>query len=490
MNRFLPIAPIIGLILMLFSVTYLLPIATALVYHDGTLSFFMEGMSTCFLSGSLLWIATRHFQRELRPADGYLLVVLAWGVTAAMATQPLILAIGGLSFTDAYFETMSGFTTTGATVLTGIDKLPQAINLWRHLLHWLGGMGIIMLAIAILPLLGVGGRQLYRAETPGPMKDTKLTPRLAETAKNLWYLYVGLTGACIVALWLAGMNWFDAICHAFATLSLGGFSTHDASIGFFDSVAIEAVLIFFMLLAAMNFATHFLAWRRWSLSPYGHDPELQPFLALIFLSCLGIAMFLWRHGVYPDFGTALRHASFNLISIATDCGFVSVDYGQWPIFAPLWILFLSCVAACSGSTGGGMKLIRSLILYRQTAREMVTLVHPHAIHPLTIGSLAIGSLAVPTQVILSVLGFVELYFFSILVMTFVLVASGLDFLSSFSAIIACINNAGPGLNKVGPATNYASLTDFQTWVCTTTMLLGRLELFTVVVIFTRVFWRG
>jgi trk system potassium uptake protein TrkH len=317
------------------------------------------------------------------------------------------------------------------------------------------------------------------------MKDTKLTPRIAETAKNLWYVYVGLTGACILALRLAGMGWFDAICHGFAALSLGGFSTHDASVGFFDSAAIEAVLIFFMLLAAMNFATHFLGWRTWSLRPYRRDPEFRPLLGLLFLSCLAIGTLLWRSQIYPDFFSALRHASFNLVSIATDCGFASVDYGQWPIVAPLWMLFLSCIIASSGSTGGGLKMIRSLILYRQTAREMVALLHPRVIQPLTIGSLPI-----PTPVIFSVLGFVELYFFSILAMTFVLVASGLDFLSSFSAVIACINNAGPGLNQVGPATNFASLSDFQTWVCTITMLLGRLELYTVAVIFTPVFWRG
>lgn len=256
MNRFLPIAPVIGLILMLFSGVYLLPLATAFIYQDGTALLFFEGMVTCLLSGALIWHTTRRFQRELKPADGYLLVVLAWGALAAIATHPLMRAIEGLSFTDAYFETMSGLSTTGATVLSGIDRLPQAINLWRHLLNWLGGMGIIMLAVAILPLLGIGGRQLFRAETPGPMKDAKLTPRIAETAKNLWYVYVGLTAACIIALRLAGTTWFDAICHAFAALSLGGFSTHDASVGFFDSPAASILSPHFLrsLLASTTLA--------------------------------------------------------------------------------------------------------------------------------------------------------------------------------------------------------------------------------------------
>jgi trk system potassium uptake protein len=379
---------------------------------------------------------------------------------------------------------MSGLTTTGATVLTQLDTLPKSVNLWRHLLNWLGGMGIIVLAVAILPLLGIGGRQLYRAETPGPIKEMALAPRITETAKRLWYVYAGLTAACIVALWLAGMTWFDAICHAFAALSLGGFSTHDESVGFFDSALIEAVLMVFMLLAAMNFATHFLAWRDKSLKSYRRDPEAPAVLGLVLTSCIAIGWFLWGTGTYPDFWMALRHASFNLVSIATDCGFVSVDYGQWPVFAPLWMLFLSCVTASSGSTGGGMKMIRFLIVCRQSLREMVTLLHPYAMHPLKIGAMKVSD-----NVIFSVLGFITLYTLSIVILTLLHVVSGLDFVSSFSAIIACTNNAGPGLNEVGPATNFGGLTDFQTWICTTAMLLGRLELFTLLVLFTRAFWR-
>lgn len=484
MKRPLSLARVFGLMLMVFSITYLLPIATAMVTHDGTTLLFLEDMFFTFGAGAGLWLATREFQYEIKSKDGFLLVVMAWTGVAAFATFPLISYINGISFTDAYFETMSGLTTTGATVLRGLDRLPPAINLWRHELNWLGGMGIIVLAVAILPVLGIGGRQMFIAETPGPMKDSKLAPRITETAKNLWLVYASITLACILCLKLAGMSWFDAICHAFATMGLGGFSTHDASIGYFDSPAIEAVLIVFMVIAGMNFATHFMAIRAWSLKIYGHDMEVLPYLILMIGSCLGIATFLFTQGTYNDFWTALRHASFNLVSIATDCGFTSVDFNQWPLFAPLWMLFLSCILVCTGSTGGGIKMMRTLILMKQSQLQMLLLTHPTAINPLKIGRIVI-----PSEIILSVLGFIFVYFMSIVALTLLLILSGLDFVSSFTAIIACINNAGPGLNVVGPASNYASLTDFQTWVCCVAMFLGRIEIFTALIIFTPTFWR-
>jgi trk system potassium uptake protein len=283
---------------------------------------------------------------------------------------------------------------------------------------------------------------------------------------------------------LAGMNWLDAVCHAFAAMGLGGFSTHDASVGFFDSPAIEAVLIVFMLLAAMNFATHFMVLRTKNLKPYLKDVEGLSTIGLILLSCVGIALFLQWQGTYPDFLTSLRHASFNLVSLATDCGFASVDFNQWPIFAPMWMLFLSCIAASSGSTGGGIKMIRTLVLVKQAGREFLKLLHPAAINPMKIGGQVISN-----SVVFSVLGFIFLYFMSVATLTFALLISGLDFISSFSAIIACINNAGPGLNLVGPASNFGVLSDFQTWVCTIAMLIGRLEIFTVLILFTPQFWR-
>lgn len=484
MHRTLSVIRALGLMLVVFSVAYLMPLATSWIYDDGTWIDFLLAMAWTASIGFVMWLLTRRYRSELSVRHGYLLVVTMWTAMPAFATLPLLLAIKGLSFTGAYFETMSGLTTTGATVLTGLDDLPPAINIWRHELNWLGGMGIIVLAVAILPLLGIGGRQLFKAETPGPMKDSTLTPRITETARNLWLVYLAITLACIASLKAAGMNWLDAVCHAFATMGLGGFSTHDANVGYFNSPAIEFVLIVFMLLAAMNFATHFLVWREKSLKLYLKDTEAVATVTLVLASCLGIAVFLWWQGTYPNFWTALRHASFNLVSIATDCGFSSVDFNRWPIFAPMWMLFLSCITVSSGSTGGGIKMVRTLILFKQAGREFVKLLHPSAVNPMKIG----GSV-VPNNIVFAVLGFIFLYFMTVVTLTFALLVSGLDFISAFSAVIACINNAGPGLGVVGPAGNYGVLSDFQIWVCTIAMLVGRLEIFTVLILFTPHFWR-
>ncbi|ADE13166.1 TrkH family potassium uptake protein [Sideroxydans lithotrophicus] len=484
MGRALTVLNALGLMLVVFSFSYVLPILTSLAYDDGTEIDFLLAMLWTAGTGVLLWLLTRRYKGELSIRHGYLLVVAMWTAMPAVATFPLLLVINGLPFTQAYFETMSGITTTGATVLSGLDNMPPAINLWRHELNWLGGMGIIVLAVAVLPLLGIGGRQLFKAETPGPMKDSALTPRITETARNLWLVYAGITLACILSLKLAGMNWLDAICHAFAAMGLGGFSTHDASVGYFNSPAIEFVLIIFMLLAAMNFATHFLAWRGRSLKIYLHDAEAVATVSLILGSCLGVGLFLWWQGTYPNFWTALRYASFNLVSMATDCGFANADFNKWPTFAPMWMLFLSCVAVSSGSTGGGIKMIRTLVLVKQAGREFLLLLHPAAVNPMKIGGHVVAN-----HIVFAVLGFIFLYFVSIATLTFALLISGLDFVSSFSAVIACINNAGPGLGIVGPASTYAVLTNFQLWVCTLAMLIGRLEIFTILILFTPAFWR-
>ncbi|MEQ1674457.1 MAG: potassium transporter TrkG, partial [Candidatus Nitrotoga sp.] len=378
----------------------------------------------------------------------------------------------------------SALTTTGGTVLVGLDNLPPAINLWRHELQWLGGLGVIVLAVAVLPLLGIGGRQLFRAETPGPMKDSSLAPRITETARNLWLVYLTITVVCILVLKAVGMSWLDAICHAFSAMALGGFSTHDASIGHFNSPLIEFVLIVFMLLAAVNFATHFMVWRAKNWQLYLRDSEAIATISLLLTSVLVVAIFLWVLNVYPDFTMALRHASFNLISVATSSGYASVDYAQWPIFAPLFMLFLSCVAASSGSTGGGIKMIRTLVLFKQAGREFTKLLHPDVINPMKIGGLVI-----PNNIVYAVLGFIFLYFMSIATLTFAMLLTGLDFISAFSAILASVNNVGPGLGIIGPASNYSVLTDIQTWLCTIGMLVGRLEIITLLIIFTPGFWR-
>ena len=484
MKKLAPVVTTLGLVLMLFSFTMLLPLLVAWLTEDGAVTVYDDSIAVTFVSGLLMWLASHRIKRELAARDGYLLVSLIWSVLPAFATLPLLLHLPNLSFTDAYFETMSGLTTTGATVLTGLDHLPKSINLWRHQLNWMGGMGIIVLAVAIFPLLGVGGMQLYKAETPGPMKDDKLTPRITETAKNLWLVYVAITLACILSLMAVGLDWFEATCHAFAVMGLGGFSTHDASVGYFNSPMVEYVLILFMLIAGMNFATHFLAWRGKSLRVYLADAEAKAFLLLVLGSCMGITWYVWMKGVYADFWVALRYVSFNLVSLATDCGFVSTDYNAWPPFATFWMLYLSCVSVSSGSTGGGIKMVRTLLTYNQAMREMLKQIHPAAVLPLRL-----GKQVVENHIVFAVQTFVLVYCTLVLFLSLVLMFSGLDLVSSISAVIACINNAGPGLNVVGPASNFSPLTDFQTWVCTFAMLVGRLELFTLLVVFTPAFWR-
>jgi trk system potassium uptake protein TrkH len=485
MRSLLGVLNIFGSLLAWFAALFVFPIVTALIYGElGSLRGFFIGAVIAFAGGVLLRLATTRFRYDLKSRDAYLLVTVSWLTIAAVATAPLMIDLPGLSFTRAYFEAMSGLSTTGATVLEGLDHLPHSINLWRHILSWFGGMGIIVLAVAILPLLGVGGMQLYRAGAPGTVKDAKLAPRITETARTLGYVYIGMTAACVLALWAAGMTTFDAICHAFSTMSLGGFSTHDANIGYFHSPMIELVLMLFMLIAAMNFATHFMALRKGNFVLYARDPEAQYMLMVIVASCVGIAIFINFNGVYGSLPESLRYASFGVVSLATTGGFVVTDYGSWPTFAPMWMLFLSSLCANTGSTGGGIKMFRGLILVKQSLREMFALVHPQAVAPLKI-----HGQVVPNGVVYSVLAFLSLYFMTIAVLTFLLLISGLDLISSFSAIVACINNVGPGLNTVGPGHTYGALTDFQTWICTAAMFLGRIEIITFAVLFTPTFWR-
>jgi trk system potassium uptake protein TrkH len=470
--------------LAVFGAGYVLPIITSLVMGDGTATSFVIAAGVSAGLGLLIAAATRRHARELKPRDGFLLVTLGWVLMSASATIPLLIELPGLSFTDAFFESMSGLTTTGATVLKGLDSLPPAINLWRHALHWYGGLGIIVLAIAILPLLGVGGMQLYRGDLPGPVKEERLTPRITQTARSLWFAYMFITIVGIIALRACGMSWFDAICHAFSGIALGGFSTHDANIAYFHSAAIEFVLIVLMLIASLNFACHFAALRRLTLKPYFQNPEARAIFLLLTVSVLGITVLLTWNGVYPDFITALRYSAFHVVSLATTTGFVSQDYTRWPVFAPIWMLFLSCIVCSTGSIGGGIKMFRTLVLSRQALRELTLLVHPSAVAPVRVGGKPVAD-----RVAASILAFIFLYFMTVALLTFALLLTGLDFDSSFGAIIACINNTGPGLGVVGPFKTYQSLTDLQTWICTFAMLLGRLEIFSVLVLFTPTFWR-
>lgn len=484
MADFLPAIRVIGLVLVLFSGTMLLPVSLSWVLDDGAQHAYDEAILVTLLAGlGLSALAWRH-NRELKVRDSYLIVVLAWLTLPAFGALPLLIYLPELSFTDAYFEAMSGLTATGATVLSNLDRLPPSINLWRAEMHWVGGLGIILLAVAILPLLGVGGRQLMKAETPGPMKENRLTPRIAETAKGLWKVYVGLSLACWAAFMLAGMDWLDGLIHAFSVMGLGGFSSHQASLGYFNSALMEGLAALFALLAALNWSTHFVVWRQRSVVPYVRDPEARFVILVLGASCLGTAGLLLHYGVYADPWIALRHASFNVISVATTLGFASADYAQWPFIAPLWMLFLGSFITCSGSTGGGIKMMRAIILYKQVFRELVRSLHPNVVRPIKL-----GRESVPNNIVFAVLAFGFVYMASTVSLTLVLVASGLEVVTAFSAVVATMNNIGPGLGQIGPASTYAVLTDFQTWVGTFAMLLGRLEMFALLVVLTPAFWR-
>jgi trk system potassium uptake protein TrkH len=480
----LPVLNVLGYVVLIFASTMIVPLAFA--YFAGEPAekdYDLALVITAGIGAALIFLTRRH-RRELQPRDGFLLVTLVWTMLPACATLPLLFHLPGLTFTDAYFETMSGLTTTGATVLTGLDNLPLSINVWRHLLVWMGGMGILVLAVAILPLLGVGGAQIFKAETAGPFKEAKLTPRIADTAKALYSIYFSLSAVCFLAYAWAGMTWTDAFMHMCSTMGLGGFSSHDASFGYWNSPAIEAVAVFFMLLAGFNFSLHFLAWRRRSLATYWRDPEARAYVTTLAAACLAVAAFLYWRNVYDDPLTALRFATFNVVSIATTTGYASTDYNQWPIFAPMFMLFLCGFVTCAGSTGGGIKMIRGLILLKQARREFTRILHPRAVNPVIVGEQVIEN-----KVIFAVLAFMLIYGASITWLTFLLLLSGLDAFTAFTAIVACINNTGPGLNQVGPASTYAVLNDFETWVCTFAMLIGRLELFSVLVLLTPEFWR-
>ena len=473
---------IVGLVLMIFSGTMLVPISVASAIRESSGDPFVEAALATAALGFATWYVLRNYNDELQPRDGFLLVTLVWGVLPAFGALPLLLYIPELSFTDGFFEAASGLTTTGATVLSNLDQLPTSVNIWRAQL--LGGMGLIVLAVAILPLLGVGGRQLFSAEAPGAFKESRLTPRIEDTARGLWFVYVGITVLCALSYWAGGMSLADAVIHSFTTLSLGGFSSHDASFGYFDSPLLEAIAIIFMLIAGINFSTHFLAWHRRAMSPYRADAEAGWFLTVTLGSVLLIAVMLALNHNYESFRIALRFSFFNVISIATTTGYANVDYTAWPIFAPGLMLFLCLFASSAGSTGGGVKMIRVKLAVLQFRREVTRICHPRAVIPVKLDVQVVSP-----GIMVSVLTFLVAYVAVILFFTVLLIVSGLNPVTAASAVVACISNTGPGLNEIGPSTTYAVLTDFQTWVCAIAMLIGRLELFTVLVLFTRGYWR-
>ncbi len=468
---------------MLFSFTLLPPIVIDLIYRENTREAFLISYFLLLSVGLLIWLPVKNIKSDLRLRDGFIVVVLFWFILSASGTLPLILSEQlEISVTDAFFESVSGLTTTGATVLTGLDDLPHSILFYRQELQWLGGMGIIVLAVAVLPMLGIGGMQLYKAETPGPIKDNKLTPRITETAKALWYIYLTLTLLCALSYWLAGMNLFDAIAHSFSTVAIGGFSTHDASLGYFDSVAIKIVAIVFMFLGGVNFALHFVAFRNWNFKSYIQDTEFKVyFRVLLFISIIVVA-FLHFSGATASYSEALLHGVFHAVSIGTTTGFSTTEYHLWPSVLPVLLLFSSFIGGCAGSTGGGMKVIRVVLLLKQGMREMQRLIHPSAVIIVKIGKKPVAD-----SVIDAVWGFLAIYVAVFVVMMLLLMASGLNQITAFSAVAATLNNLGPGLGDV--ASNYAGINDFSKWVLSFGMLLGRLEIFTLLVLLTPSFWR-
>ena len=478
------IVKILGILLMLFSALANLPsVGVSLIYGDGGAKVFLQSFLILFVAGLLLWLPTARSQRELGVKDGFLVVTLFWAVLGSAGCLPFLLSDAvALSATDAIFESVSGLTTTGATVMSGLDSLPKSILFYRQQLQWLGGMGIIVLAVALLPILGIGGMQLYRAESPGPVKDVKLLPRLAETAKALWYIYLGLTVACALAYWLAGMSLFDAVGHSFTTVAIGGFSTHDRSLGYFDSTAIELIAVLFMVVAGANFALHFTAWRDRKVRHYLLDPEFR-FYAYILLGVTAITVaVLYASAVYESLPQATVKGLFQVVSMATTTGFATADFNAWPLFLPYLLMYAAIIGACAGSTGGGMKVIRILLIFKQGIREVQRLIHPRAVF-----HIKLGEKQVPDRVIESVWGFFAVYVMVFMLMLLALLASGLDIISAFSAVGACLNNLGPGLAAV--AEGYGGLPERAKWILCLAMLLGRLEIFTLLVLFTPMFWR-
>ncbi|MEE8365528.1 MAG: TrkH family potassium uptake protein [Gammaproteobacteria bacterium] len=481
--QFLVIQRVLGLLLIIFSISFLPPYFIGLHYQDGATEPFIQAFFITQLCGFLLFLPVRNHKKELRLRDGFMVVVLVWAVLGIVGGLPIYLSgIYDISITDAIFESMSGLTTTGATVIAGIDSLPHSILFYRQELQWLGGMGIIVLAVAVLPMLGIGGMQLFRAETPGPVKDNKLTPRITETAKSLWYIYMGLTVSCGLAYWVAGMSIFDAVSHAFSTIAIGGFSTHDASIGYFDSTAIELVAVVFMLLSGANFAIHFVALRNKSLKPYLRDAEFRTYIWVLLVVSIVTIGYLQLTKTFESTTESIIEGLFQVVSIGTTTGFTTVEYYTWPGFLPVLLLYVSFIGGCSGSTGGGIKVIRILLLVKQGARELKKLIHPNAQF-----AVKIGRKPLPEKVLEAVWGFFAAYLAISALMILLLMASGLDQETAFSAVAACFNNLGPGLGDVGQ--NYASINDFAKWVLIFAMLLGRLEIFTLLVLFTPGFWR-
>lgn len=484
MYKVIPIIHVLSKLGVLFSLLLLIPTLMSYFFLDSSFPAFARTALVTIFTSCSVWLLTLRFNRELRPRDGFTLVIMLWLAFAVVAAMPIYLYVPHMSFTDAFFEAMSGLTTTGATVINSLDTLAPAVNFWRHMLNWLGGMGIIVLAVAILPMLGVGGTQLFKAEIPGLDKESKMAPRVSQVAKKLWGAYTLTTLAAFFSLHWAGMSWFDALCHAMSAVALGGFSTHDDSIAYFNSVTVEWTIMFFTLFGSINFASHFAALGGRSLKVYWKDEECRVLLSVMVVSIVVSSLYLWQKEFYPSLADAFRFVSFNFVSVGLASGFANADFSKWPLIVSLWMFFLSNVLASSGSMGGGIKNVRMLVLFKFSLREMMILLHPRAVR-----TVKVNGRSIPERMALAVMAFIFVYFTTVVLFSFFLMATGLDFISAFTAVVACITNAGPGLGEVGPAHNYAGLSQVQKWLCAMVMLLGRLEIFTVLILLTPGYWK-
>jgi len=473
---------LLGAIVALSGMMSLPPAALAWWWGEATVLAFLESFLVPFAAGLVLWFPVRNAQYELRLRDGFLIVSAAWIIACLVTALPFVLAPPHLSYTDAVFEATSGLTTTGATVITGIEHLPRSVLFFRSSLNYFGGMGIVILAVAILPMLRIGGMQLFRAESTGPQKDSKLTPRIADTAKALWLVYTGLVVLCALAFWAGGMSFFDAVTHAMPTVATGGFANYDASFGHWDSALLDGIAILFMFLGGLNFGLHWYAWRRATLGHYKADAEFLGFLWICLAVTAAITLTIWLGGRFDDPLTAFRHALFQVVSNITTTGFVTTGFVDWPGMAPLALMMVGFVGGCAGSTSGGMKVARVQMVVRQGFRELKQLVHPKGQFLVKVGGKRVSE-----SVVISVAGFCTLYILAYLVMTLALTADGVDIVTAFSAIAACINNMGPGLGEV--ASHFQTLGDGAIWICSFAMVLGRLEVFTLLVLLTPQFWR-
>ena len=476
-----PILNILGFLHLSLSFTMIFPLMVSLIYRDGCAVAFLYSIVITVISGLILFFAFPSEKKELSHRDGFCIVTLGWATVALFGSFPFIFSGSIHSFTNAYFETMSGFTTTGATICLSVKQLPQSILFWRSFIQWLGGMGIILFSIAILPLLGVGGMELYKAEVPGPTPD-KIKPRITETARVLWKVYLLISLTEVILLLAGGMNLFDALCHTFTTLATGGFSTKSISIEYYQSPYLETVFIVFMLLAGINFSLHYRLLLG-NIKGFWKNTELHFFLCVFLISSVLIAINL-RLNFFDSFVPSLRYASFQVASILTTTGYSSNNFGEWPAFSQCLLLLLMFIGGCTGSTGGGIKCFRIMLLLKQGYRELYRMIHPRAVIPVKLAGKSIS-----TGIMEGVWGFFYLYLFLFATISLMMTLLGLDLITAISSVAACIGNIGPGLSAVGPAENYSHIPTLGKWLLTFSMLVGRLEIYTVMVLFVPEFWK-